>query len=99
MNGRSWCTSLRPRNRRADYEGQSRRQDHHLWPDVRGGVAGVVGIEDDVVSGVIVPSDQDGIYGAAVAPVTSHGHPRQAHRPRLAVAERLRRAIDRIDPT
>src|SRR5436305_14766289 len=27
------------------------------------------------------------------APITSHGHPRQAHRPRLAVAERLRRAI------
>src|SRR2546425_4679763 len=44
--------------------------------------------------------DQDGIYGAAiVAPVTGYGHPRQAHRPRLAVAERLRRAIDRIDPT
>jgi hypothetical protein len=33
------------------------------------------------------------------APATSHGHPRQAHRPWLAVAERLRRAIDRIDPT
>src|SRR5256712_8600461 len=44
--------------------------------------------------------DQDRIYGAAiVAPVTGYGHPRQAHRPRLAVAERLRRAIDRIDPT
>jgi hypothetical protein len=33
------------------------------------------------------------------APVTGYGHPRRAHRSRLAVAERLRRAIDRIDPT
>jgi hypothetical protein len=34
-----------------------------------------------------------------LAPVTGYGHPRQAHRPRLALAEHLRRAIDRIDPT
>src|SRR6266404_737480 len=34
-----------------------------------------------------------------VAPIAHHGHPRQAHRPRLALAERLRRKADRIDPT
>ena len=33
------------------------------------------------------------------APIASHGHPRQAHRPGLALAERLRRKVDRIDPT
>ena len=32
-------------------------------------------------------------------PITGHGHPRQANCPRLALAERLRRKTDRIDPT
>jgi hypothetical protein len=31
------------------------------------------------------------------APITSHGYPRQAHCPSLAVAKRLRREADRID--
>ena len=44
--------------------------------------------------------DQDGTLRCCRhALATSHGHPRQAHRPRLALAERLRPAIDRIDPT
>src|SRR3979411_1936758 len=54
--------------------------------------------------------DRDRVYGAAVTrrlldmgvrlhrPITGHGHPRQAHSPRLALAERLRRKIDRINP-
>src|SRR5436309_5939320 len=33
------------------------------------------------------------------APIAHHGHPRQAHRPRLALAERLRRKAHRINPT
>src|SRR5258706_6803783 len=33
------------------------------------------------------------------ASIAHHGHPRQAHRPRLALAERLCRKADRIDPT
>jgi hypothetical protein len=32
-------------------------------------------------------------------PITGHGHPRQANCPWLALAERLRRKTDRIDPT
>jgi hypothetical protein len=40
--------------------------------------------------------DRDQVYGAVIA---SHGHPRQTYRSRLALAERLRRKIDRIDPT
>jgi hypothetical protein len=32
-------------------------------------------------------------------PITGHRHPRQANCPRLALAERLRRKTDRIDPT
>jgi hypothetical protein len=43
--------------------------------------------------------DRDRVYGAAVTHITGHGDPRQAHRPGLALAERLRRKIDRIDPT
>src|SRR5262249_3175738 len=33
------------------------------------------------------------------APIASHGHSRQAHRPELALAERLCRKADRINPT
>ena len=44
--------------------------------------------------------DRDRVYGAAVdAPTKSHGHSRQAHRARLALAERLCRKIDRIHPS
>src|SRR5207245_11103156 len=44
--------------------------------------------------------DRDCVYGAAVTHrLRTMGHPRQAHRPRLALAERLRRKADRIDPT
>jgi hypothetical protein len=42
--------------------------------------------------------DRDRAYGAGRhPPITSHGHPRQADRPRLALAKRLRRKTDRID--
>jgi hypothetical protein len=40
--------------------------------------------------------DRDRVYGAAVM---HRLHSRQAHRPELALAERLRRKADRIDPT
>jgi hypothetical protein len=40
--------------------------------------------------------DRDRVYGAAVM---HRLHSRQAHRPGLALAERLRRKADRIDPT
>jgi hypothetical protein len=43
--------------------------------------------------------DRDAIYGAAVTPITSHGHPRQAHRRWFAVAELICREADRIDPS
>ena len=44
--------------------------------------------------------DQDGIYGVAVTRrLRAMGIRDKAHRPRIALAERLRRAIDRIDPT
>jgi hypothetical protein len=44
--------------------------------------------------------DQDGIYGAAVVRRLQVMGIRDSPSPhRLAVAERLRRAIDRIDPT
>jgi hypothetical protein len=33
------------------------------------------------------------------APVARHGHPGQAHRSSLTLAERRRRTVDRIDPT
>ena len=42
--------------------------------------------------------DRDRAYGAGRhPPITSHGHPRQADRPRLALAKRLRRKTDRIN--
>ena len=40
--------------------------------------------------------DRDRVYGAAVM---HRLHSRQAHRPGLALAERLRRKADRIDPS
>jgi hypothetical protein len=44
--------------------------------------------------------DRDGTYGAAVTrPITSHGHPRQAHSPGLALAECVRGKTDRRDQT
>src|SRR6478672_690956 len=43
--------------------------------------------------------DRDRAYGCRHPPITGHGHPRQADCPRLALAERLRRKTDRIDPT
>jgi hypothetical protein len=43
---------------------------------------------------------RDQVYGRChQAPIASHGHPRQTYHSRLALAERLRRKTDRIDPT
>ena len=43
--------------------------------------------------------DRDRIYGNIVTtPIARHGHPGQAHRASLALAERLCRTTDRIDP-
>jgi hypothetical protein len=40
-----------------------------------------------------------GLWRCRQASIASHGHPRQTNRSTLALAERLRRKTDRIDPT
>src|SRR5260370_20022785 len=40
-----------------------------------------------------------GLWRCRPASIASHGHPRQTYRSTLALAERLRRKTDRIDPT
>jgi hypothetical protein len=42
--------------------------------------------------------DRDRIYGSVVTRRLRHGHPGQAYRASLALAERLCRTADRIDP-
>ena len=44
------------------------------------------------------PRSGSGLRGCCHPPITGHGHPRRAHCPRLALAERLRRKNHRIAP-
>src|SRR6516162_8725890 len=39
-----------------------------------------------------------GLWRCGDAPIAGHGHPRQAHCPWLALAKRLRREADWVDP-
>jgi hypothetical protein len=45
------------------------------------------------------PRSGSGLWSCRQASIASHGHPRQTYRSRLALAERLCRKTDRIDPT
>jgi hypothetical protein len=44
------------------------------------------------------PRSRSGLWRSCEAPTASHGDPRQAHRSRLTLAERLCRKTDRINP-